>query len=177
MFRASICPSSLEQKPCYCIWCILLWFCWMWLVTVVGRCHVGFEHDEGFLFSLLTLLTMHGHSNLKKSAVPQFGNWTRFPSSWLPQFGHCTTWAIRRFLSTPIYIKLNLKCLHSAAVAPCNSIVNWKERERERERERENPWLCIHMPTLASEWLHFFCNPPFWIEHAEITYVQYTDTK
>jgi len=24
MFRASLCPSSGEQRPCYCIWCIVL---------------------------------------------------------------------------------------------------------------------------------------------------------
>jgi len=24
MFRASLCPSSGEQRPCYCIWCIAL---------------------------------------------------------------------------------------------------------------------------------------------------------
>ena len=23
---------------------VLFWFCWMWLVAVVGRCHVGCEH-------------------------------------------------------------------------------------------------------------------------------------
>jgi hypothetical protein len=28
MFRASLCPSSGEQMPCYCIWCILVWFSW-----------------------------------------------------------------------------------------------------------------------------------------------------
>ena len=27
---------------------VLLWFCWMWLVAVVGRCLVGCEHYEGF---------------------------------------------------------------------------------------------------------------------------------
>jgi len=48
MFRASLCPSSGEQRPCYCIWCILFWFCWMWLVAVVGRCVVGCERYEGF---------------------------------------------------------------------------------------------------------------------------------
>jgi hypothetical protein len=81
MFQASLCPSSGEQRPCYCIWCVVLvlldvvgsgcgahptrlqsqhvkghhydhlqenrdpvtafgvlfWFCWMWLVAVVGR--------------------------------------------------------------------------------------------------------------------------------------------
>ena len=27
---------------------VLFWFCWMWLVAVVGRCVVGCEHCEGF---------------------------------------------------------------------------------------------------------------------------------
>ena len=27
---------------------VLFWFCWMWLVAVVGRCVVGCEHYEGF---------------------------------------------------------------------------------------------------------------------------------
>ena len=27
---------------------VLLWFCWMWLVAVVGCCLVGCEHYEGF---------------------------------------------------------------------------------------------------------------------------------
>jgi len=30
MFRASSCPSSGEQRPCYCIWCVLV------LLDVVG---------------------------------------------------------------------------------------------------------------------------------------------
>ena len=24
MFRASLCPSSVEQRPSYCIWCVVL---------------------------------------------------------------------------------------------------------------------------------------------------------
>ena len=99
MFRASLFPSSGDQRSCYCIWCVVLvlldvvgsgcgalvssnqqdatvrcllltsvstcfghrytrlqenkgpvtafgvlfWFCWMWLVAVVGRCVVGCE--------------------------------------------------------------------------------------------------------------------------------------
>ena len=27
---------------------VLCWFCWMWLVAVVGRCVVGCEHCEGY---------------------------------------------------------------------------------------------------------------------------------
>ena len=41
MFRASLCPSSGEQRPCVTACGVL---CWMWLVAVVGRCVVGCEH-------------------------------------------------------------------------------------------------------------------------------------
>jgi len=27
---------------------VLFWFCWMWLVAVVGRCGAGCDHYEGF---------------------------------------------------------------------------------------------------------------------------------
>ena len=27
---------------------VSFWFCWMWLVAVVGRCLAGCEHCEGF---------------------------------------------------------------------------------------------------------------------------------
>jgi len=27
---------------------VLRWFCWMWLVAVVGRCVTGCEHCEGY---------------------------------------------------------------------------------------------------------------------------------
>ena len=40
MFRSSLCPSSGEQRPCVTAFGVLRWFCWMWLVAVVGRCVV-----------------------------------------------------------------------------------------------------------------------------------------
>ena len=36
MFWASLCPSSGEQRPCYCIWCIVL----VLLDVVGGGCGV-----------------------------------------------------------------------------------------------------------------------------------------
>jgi len=48
MFRASLCPSSGEQRPCVTAYGVLSWFCWMWLVAVVGCCVVGCEHCEGY---------------------------------------------------------------------------------------------------------------------------------
>ena len=52
LFRASLWPSSGEQRPCYCIWCVVLI-----LLDVVGsgcggRCVVGCEHCEGFCSTL-----------------------------------------------------------------------------------------------------------------------------
>ena len=44
MFRTSLCPSSGDQRPCVTAYGILRWFCWMWLVAVVGRCVAGCEH-------------------------------------------------------------------------------------------------------------------------------------
>ena len=38
------------------------WFCWMWLVAVVGRCLVGCEHCEGFCSTELVLLDVVGSS-------------------------------------------------------------------------------------------------------------------
>ena len=75
MFRASLCPSSGEQRPCYCIWCVVLvlldvvgsgcgalscrmWSLWRFLFNI------WLLHFVGFL-CLHTLLTMHGHRNLK----------------------------------------------------------------------------------------------------------------
>ena len=43
MFRASLYPSSGEQRPCVTACGVLRWFCWMWLVAVVGRCVVRCE--------------------------------------------------------------------------------------------------------------------------------------
>ena len=48
MFQASLCPSSGEQRPCVTACGVLRWFCWMWLVTVVGLCVVGCEQCEGY---------------------------------------------------------------------------------------------------------------------------------
>jgi len=50
MFRASLCPSSGEQRQCVTACGVLRWFCWMWLVAVVGLCVVGCEHCKGLLF-------------------------------------------------------------------------------------------------------------------------------
>jgi len=36
-----------ENKTCFTAGVVLRWFCWMWLVAVVGRRLVGCEHCEG----------------------------------------------------------------------------------------------------------------------------------
>jgi len=52
MFRASLRPSSREQRPCVTAYGVLRWFCWMWLVAVVGRCFVGCEHTHAVTHGL-----------------------------------------------------------------------------------------------------------------------------
>ena len=37
-----------ENKGPVTAFVVLFWFCWMWLVAVVGRCAVGSDHYEGF---------------------------------------------------------------------------------------------------------------------------------
>ena len=37
-----------ENKGPITAFVVLFWFCWMWLVAVVGRCLAGSEHYEGF---------------------------------------------------------------------------------------------------------------------------------
>ena len=41
-------PHLQENKEPVTAFGVLFWFCWMWLVAVVGRCVVGCEHYEGF---------------------------------------------------------------------------------------------------------------------------------
>jgi len=41
--------AHLQENKTYATACgVLRWFCWMWLVAVVGRCLVGCEHCEGY---------------------------------------------------------------------------------------------------------------------------------
>jgi len=37
-----------ENKTCVTARGVLSWFCWLWLVAVLGRCVVGCEHCEGY---------------------------------------------------------------------------------------------------------------------------------
>ena len=50
----------------------LLWFCWMWLVAVVGRCVVGCDHYEGFCSTTVQLLNRNLHSDhILQDSAPQ----------------------------------------------------------------------------------------------------------
>jgi len=62
MFRASLCPSSGEQRPCVTACGVLRWFCWM--VAVVGRCVLGCEHCEGYCSNS----NLHSARTLQRSA-------------------------------------------------------------------------------------------------------------
>ena len=43
---------------------VLFWFCWMWLVAVVGRCLARCEHYDGFCSTLLNRNHHSAHSAL-----------------------------------------------------------------------------------------------------------------
>ena len=42
-----------ENKTCVTACGVLRWFCWMWLVAVVGGCVVGCEDCEGYCSTVL----------------------------------------------------------------------------------------------------------------------------
>ena len=67
MFRASLCPSSGEQRPCVTAYDVLRWFCWMWLVAVVGRCVVGCEHCSHPTIQRPTTATNHIQQNQRST--------------------------------------------------------------------------------------------------------------
>jgi len=56
-----IMPIFRKTRPCVTAYGLLRWFCWMWLVAVVGRCFVGCEHCEGYC-------STHSAHTLQRSA-------------------------------------------------------------------------------------------------------------
>ena len=105
MFRASLCPSSGEQRPCYCIWCVVLVLL-MWLVAVVGCCLAGCEqcsHPTGSA-SMDALPWSHylptgldnlpcSHGTYQHEAITSRSRQLLMMGTWLPE----TCWAtIRR---------------------------------------------------------------------------------
>jgi len=56
MFRASLCPSSGEQRTCVTACGVLRWFCWMWLVAVVGRCNAAWVSNVHYCNSDVNIL-------------------------------------------------------------------------------------------------------------------------
>ena len=48
-----------ENKEPITAFGVLFWFCWMWLVAVVGRCLEGIEHYEGFCSETFIVLTSY----------------------------------------------------------------------------------------------------------------------
>ena len=55
-----------ENKDPVTAFCVF-WFCWMWLVAVVGRCVVGCDHYEGFCSTQLNR-NLHSDHILQDSA-------------------------------------------------------------------------------------------------------------
>jgi len=61
-----------ETKTCVTARGVLRWFCWMWLVAVVGRCVGGCEHCEGYCsFTVLAPYNAAPHNRYQPHpAVP-----------------------------------------------------------------------------------------------------------
>ena len=106
MFRTSLCPSSGEQRPCVIACGVLRWFCWVWLVAVVGRCFVGCEHCEGYCsLSLHNWLKTHGHKNLKHQSI-QSMSCLRFEyrkSAYLATYSRPSTNCVQQILKNLIH--------------------------------------------------------------------------
>ena len=54
-----------ETKTCVTARGVLRWFCWMWLVAVVGLCVVGCEHQT------VTFTVLAPNSNLHSARTKQ----------------------------------------------------------------------------------------------------------
>ena len=57
-----------ETKTCVTARGVLRWFCWMWLVAVVGRCVVWCEHCEG---SMQRPTTATNHTQQYQRSTPR----------------------------------------------------------------------------------------------------------
>jgi hypothetical protein len=69
-----------ENKEPVTAFGVLVWFCWMWLVAVVGRCLVGCEHYEGLIFVLIAFLygLVTGHVPSVIIIVDSECNWNQY---------------------------------------------------------------------------------------------------
>ena len=79
MFRASLYPSSGEQRPCVTACGVLCWFCWMWLVAVVWCCVVGCKHCEG-------CCSTQSNSNIHSARTLQRSTPQPLPTTVLPPY-------------------------------------------------------------------------------------------
>ena len=69
MFRAPLCHLQ-ENKTCVTARGVLRWFCWMWLVVVVGHCLVGCEHCEGYCSTFTVLATYNAAPHIRYQPHP-----------------------------------------------------------------------------------------------------------
>ena len=51
-----------ENKGPITAFVVSFWFCWMWLVAVVGRCLAGCDHYEGFCSTQLKPINIYPHT-------------------------------------------------------------------------------------------------------------------
>ena len=59
-----------ETKTCVTARGVLRWYCWVWLVAVVGRCVVGCEHCEGYC-STQRPTTVTNHIRQNQDSTPR----------------------------------------------------------------------------------------------------------
>jgi len=78
-----------ENKTCVTACGVLRWFCWMWLVAVVGRCVVGCEHCGGYCSVLAPYNTAPHNRNLHSARTLQY-------SAPQPQPSQCSHPTIQR---------------------------------------------------------------------------------
>ena len=77
-----------ENKTCVTARGVLRWFCWMWLVAVVGRCFVGYCSSRTITFTVLAPHNTAPHNRYLHSArTPQHSAPQPLPS----QCSHPTT--------------------------------------------------------------------------------------
>jgi len=86
MFRASLCPSLGDQRPCVTAYGVLRWFCWMWLLAIVGRCVVWCEHCSHPTTQRPTTATNHNQHNQRSTPYAvTHGLWSPKEGQMMPE--------------------------------------------------------------------------------------------
>ena len=60
VISGTVCRITATDTDPVTVFGVLFWFCWMWLVAVVGRCLAGCTHYEGLRFIFCSRCTVIG---------------------------------------------------------------------------------------------------------------------